>query len=391
MIVRIHFCPIQQEHGRESMSPSIPILFALLLPLISRSAEGEWGTAGVALLRRTLRYWRKIYNTYDEEVILGYCWADYLAQISVELWMNSAASLSPARERCNTSDWATNSQRNPFPGNVMADAPRRRETLRGHSREKRSLNSTISGFVKDPNGHRIAAGWRVTGERERRRRNAAAEGATAMATAMADKARQGADNVDRGERMIAAMTDCRGRLPIARSGLPREPPPRCCASPANSGAVNPAGDKEVEAGAPREHHVVEYTRRRRVPLPADRGLFAEEEEVEEEKDDAAGRRMSAVERVRRFTGVQNSSASSRSARGHAEPSALRKVDLEVVEQRFLGRALVRNLRALVVAILRTIGTLMQVGQEFMDIADSNSALSCTRTYLWRKLEKWLDT
>lgn len=206
MIVRIHFCPIQEEHGHESMSPSIPILFALLLTLISGSAEGGLGTDPVALLRQTLRYWRKIYNTYHEEVTLGYCWADYLLQISVELSTNPSGSLSATGDRSNTTTGATKSQRNPFPENVMADATPSGETLREHLRKKRShatARSTISEFMKDPNGHRIATEWKIsTGKRERRPTNEAGQGVAAS------DAQEAADKAD-GDEKIAEMTDPR--------------------------------------------------------------------------------------------------------------------------------------------------------------------------------------
>lgn len=185
------------------MSASIPILFALLLTLISGSTEGGWGTDSVALLRQTLRYWRKIYNTYDEEVTLGYCWADYLVQISVELSTNPSASLFATGDRSNTTAWATKSQRNPFPENVMADAAQHGETLRGHLREKRlhaTAGSTISEFMKDPNGHRIATGWKITGKRERRMTNEAGQGVAA------GDAQEVADRTNEDER-VATMTD----------------------------------------------------------------------------------------------------------------------------------------------------------------------------------------
>lgn len=184
------------------MSPSVPILFALLLLLVSGSTEGGWETAGVALLRQTLRYWRKIYNTYDDEVTLGYCWADYLAQISVELWMNPSASVFPTRDRSNTTAWTTKSQRNLFPENVMADAMRYGGTSGGHSREKRScapVRSTISELMKDSNGHRIATGWKITGKRERRITNEAGQ------VVAASEPLEGADKTD-GDKRIAPTT-----------------------------------------------------------------------------------------------------------------------------------------------------------------------------------------
>ncbi|KYQ48936.1 hypothetical protein ALC60_11991 [Trachymyrmex zeteki] len=66
------------------MSPTIPILSALLLSLILGSTEGGQWMESVSLLRQTLQYWRKIYKTYIDEVTLGYCWTDYLLKISNE-------------------------------------------------------------------------------------------------------------------------------------------------------------------------------------------------------------------------------------------------------------------------------------------------------------------
>ncbi|XP_020284962.1 uncharacterized protein LOC109855287 [Pseudomyrmex gracilis] len=135
------------------MSPTISILSALLLTLMLGSAECGQKTDPVALLRRTLRYWWKIYKTYEEEVALGYCWADYLLGISDRLSGNlSASSLATTLGDCfNTSNvvGVTKSQQNPFPLNVMVDATTTTTTTttaaalgetrkKRHSQEKRS-------------------------------------------------------------------------------------------------------------------------------------------------------------------------------------------------------------------------------------------------------------
>ncbi|XP_025270487.1 uncharacterized protein LOC112639753 [Camponotus floridanus] len=144
------------------MSPTTPILSALLLSLISGSTEGGLKMDPVALLRQTLRYWRKIYKTYHEEVTLGYCWADYLLKISDELSTNLSVPPLVATGDRDTTIGATKSQRNPFPQNAMADtAMPFRETQKGkHLREKRShttARSVISRFTNDSDKHRIVS------------------------------------------------------------------------------------------------------------------------------------------------------------------------------------------------------------------------------------------
>ncbi|KAM0736272.1 hypothetical protein ACS0PU_010233 [Formica fusca] len=145
------------------MSPTIPILSALLLSLISGSTEGGQRMDSVTLFRQTLRYWRKIYKTYHEEVALGYCWADYLLEISDELSTNlSAPSLATTRD-CNTTVKATKSQQNLFPQNAMDTMMPLivRETRKGkHLREKLShttARSAISRFTNDSDEHRIVS------------------------------------------------------------------------------------------------------------------------------------------------------------------------------------------------------------------------------------------
>lgn len=57
----------------------------------------------------------------------------------------------------------------------------------------------------------------------------------------------------------------------------------------------------------------------------------------------------------------------------------------------LLRFLPNNIRKVVVGVLRTLGVFVQIGRQIMDIVDSNTALSCTKEYLWFKIERWLDT
>lgn len=169
MIVHIYFCPFQEHEERESMSPTTPILSALLLSLISGSTEGRQKMDPVALLRQTLRYWRKIYKTYHEEVTLGYCWADYLLKISDELSTNLSVPLLAATGDRDTTIGATKSQRNPFPQNAMADTVMPfRETRKGkHLRGKRShttARSVISRFTNDFDKHPIVSRVKILQE-----------------------------------------------------------------------------------------------------------------------------------------------------------------------------------------------------------------------------------
>ncbi|XP_043583174.1 uncharacterized protein LOC122567998 [Bombus pyrosoma] len=61
------------------MSPIPPVLmlWLLLVSLPLPPAEAGEMMDLFALIRGTLKYWRRIYQMYEEEVALGYCWAEY--------------------------------------------------------------------------------------------------------------------------------------------------------------------------------------------------------------------------------------------------------------------------------------------------------------------------
>ncbi|XP_043680979.1 uncharacterized protein LOC122635165 [Vespula pensylvanica] len=66
-----------------SSSSSSSVLQRLLLILLliahhGRAETEETNDDPIASLHQTLKYWRWIYETYREEIKLGYCWADYL-------------------------------------------------------------------------------------------------------------------------------------------------------------------------------------------------------------------------------------------------------------------------------------------------------------------------
>ncbi|XP_071570145.1 uncharacterized protein [Temnothorax nylanderi] len=143
------------------MSPTIPILSALLLSLISGSAEGGQRTGFDLSLRQTFRYWWEIYKAYNEEMTLGYCWAEYLFKnLQANSGLQTNVSVPSPAATWNYSDTivgTTRSQEGLFPQNVTvknAVTPFG-ETQEGeHPREQR-LQSTTSKSINDPDEHRV--------------------------------------------------------------------------------------------------------------------------------------------------------------------------------------------------------------------------------------------
>ncbi|TGZ49088.1 Uncharacterized protein DBV15_05988 [Temnothorax longispinosus] len=143
------------------MSPTIPILSALLLSLISGSAEGGQRTGFDLSLRQTLGYWWKMYKAYKDEMALGYCWAEYLFKnLQPNGGLQTNVSVPSSAATWNDSDTivgTTKSQEGLFPQNVTvknAVTPFG-ETQEGqHPREQR-LQSTTSKSINDPDEHRV--------------------------------------------------------------------------------------------------------------------------------------------------------------------------------------------------------------------------------------------
>lgn len=50
-----------------------------------------------------------------------------------------------------------------------------------------------------------------------------------------------------------------------------------------------------------------------------------------------------------------------------------------------------NIREAFIRFLRTLGFFVQVGREIIDYVDSNSALSCTKDYLWSRAIQWIES
>ncbi|XP_033310262.1 uncharacterized protein LOC117210918 [Bombus bifarius] len=60
-----------------SSIPPVLMLWLLVVSLPLPPAEAGEMMDLFALIRGTLKYWRRIYQMYEEEVALGYCWAEY--------------------------------------------------------------------------------------------------------------------------------------------------------------------------------------------------------------------------------------------------------------------------------------------------------------------------
>lgn len=59
---------------------SIP-RFLVLSILVLSQAEAQEKMDPLSVIRQTLKYWRRIYEMYYEEMALGYCWAEYFLQL----------------------------------------------------------------------------------------------------------------------------------------------------------------------------------------------------------------------------------------------------------------------------------------------------------------------
>lgn len=69
------------------MSPTIPpvlVLSCFLLVSPPHAAEAGELMDLLALIRGTLKYWRRVYHMYEEEVALGYCWAEHFLHLRRE-------------------------------------------------------------------------------------------------------------------------------------------------------------------------------------------------------------------------------------------------------------------------------------------------------------------
>ena len=83
--------------ARGSMSPTVTVVLVLsLLPVLPLpAAEAGEITDLLALIRNTLKYWRRVYQTYEEEVTLGYCWAEYLLRRGHDEARNASEFVDP--------------------------------------------------------------------------------------------------------------------------------------------------------------------------------------------------------------------------------------------------------------------------------------------------------
>lgn len=49
-----------------------------------------------------------------------------------------------------------------------------------------------------------------------------------------------------------------------------------------------------------------------------------------------------------------------------------------------------TVRSIIVGVFKTLGMFVQVGRQIMDVVESNTALACTKEYLWVKIINWID-
>lgn len=61
------------------------------------------------------------------------------------------------------------------------------------------------------------------------------------------------------------------------------------------------------------------------------------------------------------------------------------------DQLSLVHIAVTGIYSFVVAFLRTLGMFTQIGRQIIDAIETNTALACTKIYLWTKIIKWIDT
>ncbi|RLU25222.1 hypothetical protein DMN91_003315 [Ooceraea biroi] len=420
------------------MSPTIPILSALLLSLISGSTESGQRMDSVALLRQTLRYWLKIYKTYHEEVMLGYCWAGYLLEISDELSANlSATPLAVTGDRPNTSIGATKSQQNPFPQNVMVHA-----TSHGGARTRKHLwrrrsyatSSTIWKFINSPDEHRDTSRSRII--RQRWTMNMAERGVSlndradeseesdgnestqlidsyhgkSRHASMSPEIHQDEGEASRGHGFSSRRTSWRAVNPPASN------PPKDDDKVDSGLMVSGGGKQEDEKGDTRRKVLRSLTSHRDSP-EAEGVLQLPSFSLKVSR----GRRRRSLD-GRRFPFRRRSPPRERNLRvdeplsnpcrmpevnrgmkdperhrvplsgdgGVPTPSRLQFRRTPDRQSPVQQPSFVSILRSIIIGAFRTLGMFVQVGRQVMDAVESNTALVCTKEYLWAKIVKWID-
>ncbi|KAL0104030.1 hypothetical protein PUN28_017014 [Cardiocondyla obscurior] len=133
------------------MSAAIPILFALLLSLISAPAESGQEMDPILLVRQTLRHWWKTYKENSYEVTLGYCWADYLHKLSIGLPDLSYQPLVAARNHPDMLFEMVRSLESLFP-NITADAMSSLGVTR-EGKHPRARRAIISKSISNSDKH----------------------------------------------------------------------------------------------------------------------------------------------------------------------------------------------------------------------------------------------
>ncbi|XP_031842051.1 uncharacterized protein LOC116431150 [Nomia melanderi] len=137
------------------MSPTIPPVLVLSLLLLPLAAASEEAIDLVALIRETLKYWRRIYKMYQEEVALGYCWAEHFLHLGETVWntpMSRSAFLSPTnfefgKKKDVEESWSPFTSLNPINFGVEMNENTRENFYRSiHGKERVRLERSYGIF-----------------------------------------------------------------------------------------------------------------------------------------------------------------------------------------------------------------------------------------------------
>jgi len=106
------------------------------------------------------------------------------------------------------------------------------------------------------------------------------------------------------------------------------------------------------------------------------------------QNDDAIRAAPSLSRVEQFTDDRGDSIS-QSARNS------RPIPLQTLQNRHhlslaQSPSFVSNLRSIIIAVFRTLGMFVKIGRQIMNVVESNTALICTKEYLWTKIITWID-
>ncbi|KAL2738719.1 hypothetical protein V1478_001285 [Vespula squamosa] len=341
----------------------------------------------IASLHETLKYWRWIYETYREEIKLGYCWADYLLGSSdietdfisriIEKELTNLKETSIRRKCENDSRYYEDdfSYGNPSQYDVNAKSSFRQnyveeDSLKKDLEEYPSRRTTIDQEGNSENGlnhwttlPNYPSQFSSKSSDKRSRRRSDHEEAAAAAVAESVKVAYRGYSVkpkvfsllnkklttDResssSETSSSTDTDVAGRLGFLSSrkvsdrdkGMARE---------SSYFDISDRYEETTATESTRSLSVEKYGRK----LDALNGI------VDQGQDRRSPKENSKARRGRSFATI---------------PSATTE-------------------HSIFIEILRTLTVLVRVGQLIIEIVDSSEVLRCTRDYILKKTIEWID-